>query len=128
MATRRTTKRLERVIVPEPAAPIEPEELEIDEGERAPRAYREDHEDYEGIETPADEAPLVDEPPHGEIEEDDEAHSPDDALGLYLRQMGAIPLLSRSQELTLAEALEMRRRRYRYSALSNWRTLTRVVD
>src|SRR5205085_2663603 len=39
--------------------------------------------------------------------------SPDDALGLYLRQMGAIPLLSRAQELTLARRLEHTRRRFR---------------
>src|SRR5437870_3997476 len=28
----------------------------------------------------------------------DDGQSPDDALGLYLRQMGAIPLLSRQEE------------------------------
>ena len=52
---------------------------------------------------------------------------PDDALGLYLRQMGAIPLLNRDQELALARRLEMRRRRYRHAALVNWRTLEEVV-
>src|SRR5262249_14535984 len=57
-----------------------------------------------------------------------DSHAPDDALGLYLRQMGAIPLLSRDQELALAKQLEMRRRRYRHAALSSWRTLARVVD
>ena len=35
--------------------------------------------------------------------------APDDALGLYLRQMGAIPLLSREQELALARKLEDQR-------------------
>ena len=34
-------------------------------------------------------------------------HAPDDALGLYLRQMGAIPLLNRKQELALAKRLEI---------------------
>ena len=56
------------------------------------------------------------------------SHSPDDALGLYLRQMGAIPLLDRNQELTLAMRLEDRRNRYRMAALSNWRTLVAVCD
>ncbi len=60
--------------------------------------------------------------------EGDDVHAPDDALGLYLRQMGAIPLLSREQELALAERLEYRRRRYRRAALCNWRTLAAVVD
>jgi RNA polymerase primary sigma factor len=59
--------------------------------------------------------------------EGDDVHAPDDALGLYLRQMGAIPLLSREQELALAERLEFRRRRYRRAALCNWRTLAAVV-
>src|SRR5207248_4052854 len=54
-------------------------------------------------------------------------NAPDDALGLYLRQMGAIPLLNRDQELALAERLERQRRRYRRAALANWRTLDLVV-
>lgn len=53
---------------------------------------------------------------------------PDDALGLYLRQMGAIPLLSRKEEITLAERLERARTRYRRAALSNWRVLDLVVQ
>src|SRR5437667_9744720 len=48
----------------------------------------------------------------------DEDSGPDDALGLYLRQMGAIPLLSRPQELALAQKLERARQRYRRAALS----------
>jgi len=60
---------------------------------------------------------------------DDEAISgPDDALGLYLRQMGAIPLLTRSQELSLAQRLETARRRFRLGALSSWHVLDRVLD
>ncbi len=53
---------------------------------------------------------------------------PDDALGLYLRQMGAIPLLNREQELTLARKLERERGRFRRAALWNWLTLTRVRE
>jgi len=56
------------------------------------------------------------------------AGSPDDALGLYLRQMGAIPLLNRQQELTLARRLEHTRNRFRHAAMSNWLTLRRVVE
>jgi RNA polymerase primary sigma factor len=60
--------------------------------------------------------------------EDEDVGAPDDALGLYLRQMGAIPLLNREQELALAQRLELIRTRYRHAALSNWRTLARVVE
>jgi RNA polymerase primary sigma factor len=76
------------------------------------------------------------EPPSTELDEDapapaeghEEENAPDDALGLYLRQMGAIPLLSREQELALAQRLEHKRNRYRRAALLNWRTLRKVVD
>jgi RNA polymerase primary sigma factor len=60
--------------------------------------------------------------------EGEDSHSPDDALGLYLRQMGSIPLLTRQQELTLAQRLERSRTRYRRAALFNWRTITKVVE
>jgi RNA polymerase primary sigma factor len=53
---------------------------------------------------------------------------PDDALGLYLRQMGSIPLLSREQELRLARRLERARNRFRRAALFNWPTLAKVID
>ena len=72
---------------------------------------------------------LIDDLPPGEVEDGDEdAHAPDDALGLYLRQMGAIPLLSREQELALAKQLERQRERYRHAALSCWLPLEHVVD
>jgi RNA polymerase primary sigma factor len=58
----------------------------------------------------------------------DGPNSPDDALGLYLRQMGAIPLLNREQELMLARRLEFMRQRYRHAALWSWETLTQVVE
>jgi len=74
----------------------------------------------------SDDLPLLDEAAEGLEGED--AHAPDDALGLYLRQMGAIPLLDRKQELALAERLEAKRRRYRLAALCNWRSLTLMVD
>jgi RNA polymerase primary sigma factor len=56
------------------------------------------------------------------------SHAPDDALGLYLRQMGAIPLLNREQELSLARRLETARSRYRKAALFSWLMLRRVVE
>jgi RNA polymerase primary sigma factor len=52
----------------------------------------------------------------------------DDALGLYLKQMGAIPLLSREKELALAIRLEQARDRYRHAVLFSWWTLRRVVN
>jgi RNA polymerase primary sigma factor len=60
--------------------------------------------------------------------EEDDSQSPDDTLGLYLRQMGAIPLLSRKEELELAQRLETARRRYRHAALTSWQVLRHVVD
>jgi RNA polymerase primary sigma factor len=53
---------------------------------------------------------------------------PDDALGLYLRQMGSIPLLNREQELRLARRLETARNRFRRAALCNWPILAKVID
>ncbi len=79
----------------------------------------------------AEELPTVEEdalPPPVEAVEEEDTHAPDDALGLYLRQMGAIPLLDRKQELALAERLERRRRHYRITAMLNWRTLSKVVQ
>jgi len=60
--------------------------------------------------------------------EDDYASGPDDALGLYLRQMGAIPLLTRDKELSLARRLEHHRNRFRHAALLCPRVLQRVVE
>ncbi len=52
----------------------------------------------------------------------------DDALGLYLKQMGAIPLLSREKELALAIRLEDTRRRYRRAVLFTWGSIRRVIE
>lgn len=52
----------------------------------------------------------------------------DDALAMYLHQMGAISMLSRDQELILAERLESARRRYRHALLWNWDMLQKVVE
>src|SRR5688572_14202261 len=63
-----------------------------------------------------------------EAEHSDFGNGPDDALGVYLRQMGAIPLLNRKQELDLAQKLERHRSRFRRAALCNWLTVARVVE
>ena len=65
---------------------------------------------------------AVDEEPVAATEVD-AGTGPDDALGLYLRQMGSIPLLTREQELTLARRLETARRRYRRAILFSWLSL-----
>jgi RNA polymerase primary sigma factor len=49
--------------------------------------------------------------------QEDYAGGPDDALGLYLRQMGQIKLLKGPEEKTLAEALERNRMRFRRASL-----------
>jgi RNA polymerase primary sigma factor len=59
-------------------------------------------------------------------EEDDDT-SADDTLGVYLRQMGAIPLLNREQELVMARALERERDRFRRAALLCSPILTKVI-
>lgn len=56
------------------------------------------------------------------------ASGPDDALGLYLKQMGAIPLLNRNKELAMAERLERARLRFRRSVLLHLPSLERVVS
>jgi RNA polymerase primary sigma factor len=63
-----------------------------------------------------------------ETSDEDAGQSPDDTLGLYLRQMGAIPLLNRKEELHLAQRLEIARTRYRHAALLNWLVISRVVE
>lgn len=72
---------------------------------------------------------AVGETTHAESHHDDGYLSgPDDALGLYLKQMGAIPLLSRNEELVLAEKLERARDRYRRAVLFSWNNLREVYN
>lgn len=138
MATRRHNKRLDRDLAPEPALMLDDDhDVAVQE---LPMPLHDEHgedahllgEDLDTKLDDGDELPALVEEVHEvevtDINIDDEEHSPDDALGLYLRQMGAIPLLNRDQELRLAQELELRRQRYRTAALSNWRTLTRVLE
>jgi len=59
-------------------------------------------------ELPAEEAPTP---------QEDYSGGPDDALGLYLRQMGQIKLLKGPEERVLAESLERNRMRFRRASL-----------
>jgi RNA polymerase primary sigma factor len=68
---------------------------------------------------------LGEEPPAED--EDALGGGADDALGLYLRQMGAIPLLKRDQELALAQRLEATRSRFRQASLLSAYVLHRVL-
>lgn len=64
---------------------------------------------------------------HEAVSPEEGYHSgPDDALGLYLKQMGAIPLLSRDEELILAEKLERARARYRRAVFFSWTNLHEI--
>jgi RNA polymerase primary sigma factor len=54
--------------------------------------------------------------------------APGDPFGIYLQQMGSIPLLDRQQELELTGRLDRLRRRYRHAALGNATILARVAD
>jgi RNA polymerase primary sigma factor len=87
-----------------------------------------------GADSPADNErdnlDLHEEEPAGAVlgRDGEDAHGSDDALGLYLRQMGAIPLLNREQELALARRLERARQRFRRAALFSWDVLTWVAD
>jgi RNA polymerase primary sigma factor len=53
---------------------------------------------------------------------------PGDPFGLYLQQMGAIPLLSRAEEMELTGRLDRLRRRYRHAALCSAPVLARVAE
>jgi RNA polymerase primary sigma factor len=65
---------------------------------------------------------------HDEAEPTSSHGGADDALGLYLKQMGSIPLLSRDKELALAKGLETTRRRYRRSVLFCWWSVSRITE
>jgi RNA polymerase primary sigma factor len=84
-------------------------ELEDDRLDLASDEITDEDEDEEEDDEPraGDEAPLASD------EADEFSHGPDDALGLYLRQMGAIPLLTRVNEIEVAQRLERARNRFR---------------
>jgi len=53
--------------------------------------------------------------------------SADDALTVYLKQMGSIPLLKPAQERDLTQRLESARRRYRHAVFCNWGVIDCVI-
>ena len=64
---------------------------------------------------------------HAESSHEESYHGgSDDALGLYLKQMGSIPLLSRESELVLAKKLERARDRYRRAIFYSWGNLKKI--
>src|SRR5690348_11194825 len=71
------------------------------------RSTARDHEPETMVEDVLDEQPVE----HMEVPVSEDTLSADDALGLYLQQMGSVPLLSREEELELSERLERTRRR-----------------
>jgi RNA polymerase primary sigma factor len=93
------------------------------EGRRRPgRPARTQHDDWRD-EVPTDETGLG---PFAEAA----SNNPftDDALTVYLRQMGSIPLLDREEELELTGRLDRLRRRYRRAALWSWPAIDRVIE
>ncbi|HJZ93798.1 MAG TPA: sigma-70 family RNA polymerase sigma factor [Gemmataceae bacterium] len=74
-------------------------------------------EDVEGIDAELNPA---------EIEELESARGADDTLGLYLRQMGSIPMLKRPAEIEVATRLERVRDRFRFAALRSTFVLNRA--
>jgi RNA polymerase primary sigma factor len=152
---RRSRPRVAKVTVPtlpplapapvvEPGAPAPVDVLELDvldleppeltdadpaalEGEEAlrPTGFADDDEFNPEDESLQAEAELLanEEP----SEEDALGTGPDDALGLYLRQMGAIPLLDRDEERKLATELEDTRQRFRAACFCSPYILNRVM-
>ncbi|MBL8795740.1 MAG: sigma-70 family RNA polymerase sigma factor [Planctomycetia bacterium] len=95
-----------------------------------PRLFPETNSEFEDDELPREPAIHHDEELHDEAAEAvgfANSRGADDSLGLYLRQMGSIPLLNRQQELALAKRLESTRRRFRRAVLWNWHMLGLVV-
>ncbi len=110
----------------EPRADLTPEAR----GEETETLHRDpwDEASGDGFSDEFDENAALAEDAEEEAPPEDDGSAPDDALGVYLRQMGAIPLLNREQELALAERLEVRRTRFRQACMCSWRTLANIVD
>src|SRR5262245_19834990 len=110
-------------------APEEAEELtDVEEIDGFDDDFDGPGEDDTALEGEAPQAPADGTEEAGERAEGDYASGPDDALGLYLRQMGAIPLLTRDKELSLARRLEHHRNRFPAAALLCPRVLARTVE
>ena len=116
---------MSRMFHHEPTAADEPDARIDDLLDEDPELAGADDEDDDAEEGEGAEAPAAE----GEAPAEEEyAGGPDDALGLYLRQMGAIPLLNKERETALAQRLEHHRDRFRAAALLCGRVLARVAD
>src|SRR5437667_178858 len=99
--------------------------LAIDAPAPAPLGDDDPFDDDDDVGLSTDDAPAAAEET---AEGESGSNGADDALGLYLRQMGAIPLLTRDQELALAQRLETARSRFRHAALCSGHILRRVLQ
>ncbi len=91
--------------------------------------FDEDADESEESDKPERASLAGDEPPAEEpAASEDYATGPDDALGLYLRQMGAIRLLKRDEELRIATDLERARSRFRRAALISSHIVARAFN
>jgi RNA polymerase primary sigma factor len=103
-----------------------------DQEELLDEVYREEEEGRSDFRNQHDDAAekYADERPSTEMEAltSEENLSADDTLAVYLKQMGAVPLLSRAEELELTQRLDHLRRRYRHAALWNWSVLAQLVE
>jgi RNA polymerase primary sigma factor len=79
------------------------------------------------VEDTFDERDMLEEGALAPMRAEGDTLSADDALGLYLQQMGSIPMLTRKEETELALRLERARGRYRRAALCSWTVLTRLA-
>jgi RNA polymerase primary sigma factor len=97
--------------------------------ERFEELWEEDRSDESRTDEPSESAPLHEDGGVPADSMEGEAGSAvSDILSTYLKQMGAIRMLTREQELALAQRLERLRQRYRRAALCNWSVLARVVE
>jgi RNA polymerase primary sigma factor len=87
------------------------------------RAWDEPFAEPDFVET--DHHELIDRETHGE---ETEGTSSADPFGLYLHQMGSIPMLKRKDELELTKRLDWLKTRYRRAALSSAFVLARVAE
>jgi RNA polymerase primary sigma factor len=84
---------------------------------------RESQERLQGQEAPGDGLYLA-----GEVSAPERQTPGSEGMDLYLQQMGAIPLLTRAEEVELTRRLAWLRRRYRRAVLHNWDVLRRVAE
>jgi hypothetical protein len=94
------------------------------------REIQEDEQVLGGTEVPEEDGLMRERATHpvAAAHTEENSHSPDDGLSLYLNQIGSIPLLHRRQELEQVTRLDIARRRYRHAAFWNGGMLAQVID